>query len=160
MKRPDMSYDLFHVKGKRSRADPINVNGANIAMEIDTGAHHSLISESTYHGTWSHGKLLLEPVTIPLQTYTGEKLTVLGSINVSVKYTYKDQQQELSLLVIAGSGPSIIGRDWMKRIQFDWKSFGLFKVHATQSSLDDVLNRHPDIFKDELGFDSAKWNKS
>ena len=151
----DTSYNLFHVEGKRSRADPINVtvnvNGENIAMEIDTGAHYSLISESTYHKTWSDTKPPLEPVSIPLQTYTGEKLTVLGSIKLSVKYAYKDQQQDLSLLVIAGSGPSLIGRDWMRRIQFDWKSFGLFKVHAMQSKLDDVLNKHPDIFKDELG---------
>ena len=80
----DTSYNLFHVVGKRSRADPINVtvnvNGENIAMEIDTGAHYSLISESTYHKTWSDTKPPLEPVSISLQTYTGEKLTVLGSI--------------------------------------------------------------------------------
>ena len=90
---PETSYNLFHLEGRRSRAEPINVtvnvNGANIAMEIDTGVHYSLISKSTYHGTWSHGKPPLEPVTIPLQTYTGEKLRVLGSINVSVKYAYK-----------------------------------------------------------------------
>ena len=54
-------------------------------------------------------------------------------------------------MVIAESGPSLIGRDWMMRIQLNWKSFGMFKVHATQSSLDDVVNRHPDIFNDELG---------
>ena len=76
---PDTSYNLFHVEGKGSRADPINVmvdvKGANIAMEIDTGAHYSHISESTYHGTWSHGKPPLEPVTIPLQTYIHRRKT-------------------------------------------------------------------------------------
>lgn len=48
----DTSYNLFHVnRTKSSRSDPmnitININEKDIVMEVDTGAHYSLISEST-----------------------------------------------------------------------------------------------------------------
>ena len=114
----DISYNLFSVEGSRSRAEPImvtmNVNGADISMEVDTGAHFSLISESTYHKLWSGAEPRLLSAIIPLQTYTGERLSILGTINVTVKYTFQSQQEQLKLLVVAGSGPSLLGRDWMK----------------------------------------------
>lgn len=86
--------------------------------------------------SWPDAKPPLDPISILLQKYTGEKLTVLGSIDVAVKYAYKNQQQNLQLLVIAGSRPSLIGRDWMSKIELDWKSFRLFKINAVHSQLD------------------------
>ena len=44
-----------------------------------------------------------------LRTYTGEKLQVLGQLQVKVEYG--DQVQLLPLLVVAGSGPSLWGRN-------------------------------------------------
>ena len=151
----DTSCNLFNVEGTRNKAEPImvtmNVNGADVPMEVDTGAHFSLISESTYNNLWSGAESRLLPATIPLQAYTGERLSILGTIDVTVKHTFQSQQEQLKLLVVAGSGPSLVGRDWMKRIRLDWKSIGLFHVQATPQRLNDVLNLHTAMFMDELG---------
>ena len=129
----------------------LNVSGADLSMEVDTGAHFSLISEATYNALWPRTRPRLQPIVVPLQTYTGERLSVLGTIEVTVKYAFKAQQHQLTLLVVSGSGPSLLGRDWMKIVTLDWKSFELFRVRSTDVHLNDVLNHHEEAFKDELG---------
>ena len=46
-----------------------------------------------------------------LRTYTGERLKICGVISLEVKY--KDRKARLDLLVVAGDGPSLMGRDWL-----------------------------------------------
>ena len=45
-------------------------------------------------------------------TYLGELVKVLGTVEVVLKY--EEQENELSTLVVEGSGPSLLGRDWLK----------------------------------------------
>ena len=47
-----------------------------------------------------------------LLTYLGELVKVLGTVEVVLKY--EEQENELSTLVVEGSGPSLLGRDWLK----------------------------------------------
>ncbi len=44
------------------------------------------------------------------------RTVVLGTLKVHVKY--EAQRAALSVLV---SGPSLLGRDWLKRLQLNWK---------------------------------------
>ena len=37
---------------------------------------------------------------------------------------YGDQQKMLTLYVVKGHGPSLLGHDWLCSIQLDWKSIG------------------------------------
>ena len=85
-------------------------------MEVDTGASLSIVSEHTYNELF----LVLGPLTpsnVNLVTYTGEKLKVLGSLNVQVQYN--SQCLTLPLLVVQGTGPSLLGRNWLERIKFN-----------------------------------------
>ena len=65
-----------------------------------------------------------------------------------VKVQYQGQEEELSLFVVAGDGPSLLGRDWLAKLKLEWKH--IFNVQA-QESLQDVLQRHDMVFKPELG---------
>ena len=79
-------------------------------MEVDTGASASIISDETYKRVWSNIKCpRLTPSNRKLRTYTKEEVTVLGSLEVDV--VYGDQRATLPLLIIAGDGPSLLGRD-------------------------------------------------
>ena len=78
-----------------------------MTMELDTGAAVSVISEHTYHSTWPHDRPALQQSSIKLQTYSGEELEVIGSISVQV--CYEDQQEELPLLVVRGTGVQPVG---------------------------------------------------
>ena len=81
-----------------------------------------------------------------LKTYTAEVLNILGTITVTV--SYKDQAVDLNLLMVAGDGPSLLGRDWLNHINLDWPR--LNHVQAT-SACQQILDKHDSIFKDELG---------
>ena len=86
----------------------ISLNQVEIPMELDTGASLSVISEMTYQKIWDGLGPPLQPTDVRLKTYTGETLQVKGKINVHVQY--EGQEEELSLLVVAGADPSLLGR--------------------------------------------------
>ena len=46
-----------------------------------------------------------------------------------------------------GSGPTLLGRDWLCQIQLDWREIHL--VHT--ASLQAVLSRYPGVFQEGLG---------
>ena len=88
-------------------------------MEIDTGASLSLISEETYQHTWSREATPpLLPSQAHLRTYTAEAIQTLGRIEVEV--SINNQTKQLSLEVVQGSGPSLLGIDWLEKLKIDW----------------------------------------
>ena len=149
----DATYSLFNVRTGKPRATPmtvtVTVNQAELRIEVDTGASASVIGEETYNQLWgTKDTPPLRSTTVTLRTYTGEKLNILGTISVDVQY--QEQREQLNLLVVAGSGPSLLGRDWLMAIQVDWASLNRLQP-APSMKLHDVLNRHSEVFKDELG---------
>ena len=115
-------------------------------MELDTGAAVSVISEQTYQSVWPHNQPSLQPSNVKLRTYSGEELEVIGSIPVQVNY--QGQQEELPLLVVRGTGASLLGRNWLEKIRLDWQG-----IHQLQQvpALQETLQRYAEVFEDELG---------
>ena len=125
------------------------LNATEVEMEVDTGASATIMSEDTYRRSWSKAKApLLLQTHSKLHTYTGEPLKVLGEITVDVQYG--KQSATLPLVVVQGSGPTLLGRDWLQKITLDWKG-----IHQVQSAstfmLDEVLERHSNVFKPGVG---------
>ena len=58
---------------------------------------------------------------------------------VTVKVQHRGQEELLSLVVVAGEGPSLLGRDWLSKLKLDWKS--IFSTQV-QETLQEVLERH------------------
>ena len=50
--------------------------------------------------------------------------------------------------MVKEAGPSLIGRNWLTKIQLDWKS--IFTISGEQQ-LDDLLHQYSSIFEDKLG---------
>lgn len=81
-----------------------------------------------------------------LCTYSGEPLRVIGTWKAKVRY--KNQTDKLSLTVLEGAGPSLLGRDWLQRFRIDWKS--LFVIHKSDL-LEEVLGKYETVFNEGLG---------
>ena len=132
---------------KASSDKPLEVNlqleGKPLRMEVDTGAAVSLVSEETY---WSlFPTVPLQSSTTKLRTYPGEPLTILDQQEVKVQHG--EQTAKLLLLVVQGKGPSLLGRNWLQVLRFDWKV-----IHQLQGgSLQELLERHGEVFQAELG---------
>ena len=139
-------YRLFTVssQGNAPLVVEFTVNGQPLQMELDTGASISLISEQQYKQLQDAPPL--EKSSVILRTYTGENLSILGSIRVVA--TYNNQTNKLPLLVVKGDGPNLMGRDWLARFIVDWHS-----IHQLQSpnKINNLLTKFENIFKDELG---------
>ena len=93
----------------------------------------------------------MRPAHVKLRTYFGELVKVLGTVDVVVKY--EEQENELSTLVVEGSGPSLLGRDWLKLVKLDWKK--LFKMSMdekqVESRLEKLINPYSEVFEEGLG---------
>ena len=145
-------YSLYHMQ-ESNRSLPImvdlKVNTADLTMELDTGATLSLISEKTYNNLFpAETAPHLQASTAQLKTCTGEVIKVLGSIEVEVEYS--EQKKKLNLLVVAGEGPSLLGRDWLSHIRLDWSTLNHIQTAAI-SACQKILDQHKILFKDELG---------
>ena len=123
--------------------DSLTLNGANLIMEIDTGATRPIISDKTSTQLWRKDlQPSLKPTNAALKTYTGETIKPLGVISVQVEVNKLKQQ--LDLLVVPGIGPSLLGRDWISNL--------MAHIHNmnNSNSLQVVLARHPTVFEESL----------
>ena len=95
---------------------PLLLNGSsNFNFELDTGASVSVISEKTWRDDLEG--IRLKKSGISLKTYTGERLKVVGKVDVNVEY--EKQTASLLLLVLEGNSPSLLGRSWLRSIQLN-----------------------------------------
>ena len=71
---------------------------------------------------------------------------MIGSI--SVRVSYEDQMEELPLLVVRGTGASLLGRNWLQKIRLNWQ--GIHQLQQT-AALQETLQRYAEVFENELG---------
>ena len=71
---------------------------------------------------------------------------MLGELSVIV--TCQDINHAIPFLVVKEDGPSLIGRNWLRKIQLDWKN--IFTVTG-EWQLDELLHQHNSVLKTSLG---------
>ena len=81
-----------------------------------------------------------------LHLYAGEIITVMGQMKVEV--TYGAQRVKLPLILVSDDGPSLFGRDWMMKIQLNWKE--IYAV-TSEAKVNDLLDHHSTLFQSGLG---------
>jgi len=103
-------------------------------MEVDKGVCMSLVSEKKFRRLFPT-KLIKHSHT-QLTTYSGHPIKAIGEVNVDV--TYRSQQAKFPLIIVAGSGPSLLGRNWLNAIRLDWKSISMVSCQSPLKELLDV----------------------
>ena len=69
---------------------------------------------------------------------------------LNIKVQYKDQSKKWVLMVTAGNGPCLLGRNWLNHINLNWKQ--LFAVRTAQlGSLHTLIKCHKQLFAEGLG---------
>ena len=117
-----------------------------VTFEVDTGAAVTVMSGESFH------QLLpghpLHPSSVELKTYTGEPMKVVGETRVDISYQ-SQEVNSLSLVVVEGSGPSLLGRNWLHHITLDWSN--IRTVLLEKDELRKLLQEYAEVFSDELG---------
>ena len=137
-----------HTPNSKPLLATLQIQGAPVEMEIDTGATLSVMAYDTYSSTWNGDQAPpIKPTTANLCTYTGKAIKVVGAIDVDVEY--EGQQAKLNLVIVDGKGQPLLGRDWLHHIRLDWGQF--HKVDVEQSTqLKQILSKHATLFKPGL----------
>ena len=118
-------------------------------MELDTGAAVSIVSDVTKRRIFPDVKLRKSKII--LKTYTDQKMTVIGQLNVHVKYG--TQSAPLILVIVNGNGLSLFGRNWLKYIA-DSTGNRLPQLRTVCNGLDVLLEDHNALFKRRSGYDT------
>ena len=148
-----MEYPMYTVNSPTARPMTVEVqlNDVPVTMEIDTGATLSIMSKSTYQTTWPNeaDAPALQPSTTKLRTYTGESISVLGVIHISVQCV--DNVAHLDLVIVEGDGPTLMGRNWLSH--FPNVNLGqLHTVNADKSpNVEALLAKYDGLFQPGLG---------
>ena len=146
---PELERVIWRIGGPPSRplSVQMEVDRVPLQMELGTGATVSLISRTTKEKLFPQAKLL--PSKVILQTYTTERIDVIGVMKVRVKYGIFDDM--LELLVVEGKGPALMGRDWLQVVRLDWQTLGIAKLSTKTSPLEDLLQKYSQLFGPDQG---------
>ena len=142
---PQEEYTLYTTVGRgRLIVVTINVNKVDLPMKLDTGASLSVISEFTYYSFFRSCKV--QPSTVSLKSYTGQKIVIRGEIEVNIQYA--EQKAVLPLLVVKGQGASLLGHNWLEILNLNWSS--IKSLHSALP-LDSLISKHKKLFSTHLG---------
>ena len=125
----------------------LTVNNKPVIMEVDTGAAVSLMSYKTYQKLFA--SVPLEKTTVKLSTFTSESIPVVGQMTVDVRYG--SQRGAHQLYIVKGSGPSLLGRDWLQSIRLNWASIKTLTTYNSQLTLHQVVQKYAEVFRPGLG---------
>ncbi len=118
------------------------IDGIDEEFIIDTAASVSIIGETVYQEKLSH--LPLKNTTVRLSSYSGDRIAVLGQIEVEA--SYEGQLRRLQLVVAKGNKASLLGRDWMKQLKLNWQKIFTVVNKAPKMTVDEILDQHPSVF--------------
>ena len=79
----------------------------HVCMEVDTGAAVSLMAQAIQEKLFPEAILKQSPTR--LRTYTGESMKVIGELPVTA--TYGNESKRLTLYIVPGNGPTLLGRE-------------------------------------------------
>ncbi|XP_032879397.1 uncharacterized protein K02A2.6-like [Amblyraja radiata] len=150
----------------------LTISGVSLKLELDTGSALTVINEKDYYRYFSQERL--QKTNIALKTYTGQKVRPKGRIEVSAKYNGMTVRN-LFIYVLREGGRPLLGREWARRLEFDWSTIHSLKhrelgltgplqsklvevkhrerglIGPSKSKLAEVLATAPEVFQSGLG---------
>ena len=145
----DSDFGIYSL-GNDSQDDAIKIP-LNIGS---TGAQVSVVAEKVYQEKFKDHTL--KSTRVRLHTYSQEEICPLGFITVNVSYEGQEIS-DLKLYIVPGEGPSLFGREWLRKIQLNWHKItaDVKNIHMlkkdTDAKLEKILNEHSDVFKPDIG---------
>ena len=120
--------DIFHVENLNAVSNEgsenelgtepvivkVNVQGAAINFQLDTGAVESVISERDFAKRRELASLSLNATQRRFKTHSGEIIRPCGVLNVVV--TLLKVSEQVQLYVVPGCGPPLLGRSWFGKL--------------------------------------------
>lgn len=135
-------FNLFNVISQ-TWGEPIytalKVNGNEVKMEMGRGASVSAISQDTFHKLWGSGDApALQDGNIPLETYTGECIALVGATDVGTEK--RGEKVTAILSVVEGEGPIFYRK-------FTWNGWKIWGDIKNITVAQDILAKYANAFR-------------
>lgn len=147
---------IWSLTTKRSLIPPIRKefawNGIQVTMDIDTGSPVCVIPKSIYE-TYCHQWPQLQKSELQLSCYLG-RLPLLGAITMPV--SYEGTTVQCTLTVLDCEGPSLCGRDLLKKLTDECiQVLNVYPQPSRSSQAQEVipklLQKNADLFTEGTG---------
>lgn len=86
--------------------------------------------------------------SIKLKTYTGEVVKPWGVIEADV--AYEGSESRLPLLIVTGNTPTLLGRNWLKKVSLDWREIFPLVGDDVPLKFKELLAEFESEFSEEL----------
>ena len=148
---PDPELHLFRFGSRTNTLSPpitvmLQVNDQPITMEVDTGAEVSVMSENAFLKVFP--SVTLRKSSLQLKSYTNNPIPIIGEALVQVQYG--NQSAQLPLIIVAGTRPNLLGRNWLHHIRLDWKSIHQV-TNNKPANPEALIRQHQKLFDQGLG---------
>jgi len=100
------------------------VNDIPVNFQLDTGAGVSVMNHTQFESTFSD--IQLKKSEIVLKSYSSNRIPVVGEVEVSA--AINGSTCKLTLVVVEGNGPPLLGRTWLKRLNIPWTT--MFQISS------------------------------
>ena len=129
----------------------VSINGKDVQFQVDTGASVSCMNQRDFDANVG---ITLRPYNYTLGSYSGHAIEVKGCCDVTVKVG--NVEEVVTLVVVGGTGPPLLGRSWLRKIKLPWKEmFTQWKTTDEMNHLSDLPNEFfaefKELFSDGLG---------
>ncbi|XP_046408763.1 uncharacterized protein LOC124173288 [Ischnura elegans] len=157
-----MHYDLVKLvegmcegKSGQSLMVKININGKDMAMEVDNGSRHSLITRTRFSAMFPG--IVVRGTNVKIASLSGHSLCAAGEVPVVVHE--RGQKHRLRLIICDNQDDffPLLGREWLDAIVPEWRSLLGFKQISEESQVKAVFNAENDNVSAELGQLKAKY---
>lgn len=144
----DKQYSKIYLK--------LKTGNTVIKFEVDSGSPVTLMSIADKNKYLKH--MSLQESNIELRSYCGNKIQVLGFVNVKVRLN--NVINDLRLFVVEGNRHPLLGREWMHALKLDWNEImgcrdcvvNKVSSHTTPPKLvDDLIKQFPTVFDNSVG---------
>ncbi|RWS20194.1 uncharacterized protein B4U80_10081, partial [Leptotrombidium deliense] len=119
--------------------------GEEVKFEVDTGSARTVISEDTFNAWKEKPKVSRAETT--LRTYSGELLKLKGQ--TSIRVTKGNRQRVITLVIAAGSGPNLLGRDALRQFPEILSELTVNYNSETSETLTELLDKFRDVFEEK-----------
>ncbi|CAB0017581.1 unnamed protein product [Nesidiocoris tenuis] len=125
----------------------VTLNGIPVSMEVDTGSTYSLMATENFHQLRIPAPIF--DCNVHLKTYNNASLRITKYAQVKILSNGKNIEGKLFLL--DGKFDTILGRDWLYKLQLDWASIKKISHRNYPQLIMNLMADYEDLFSPGIG---------
>jgi hypothetical protein len=128
----------------------VTIFGEKVTLEVDSGCGVTILNKATFDIIKRRRSVLqLSKPDIDLCSYTKNVIPALGQVSLPV--LYRGKRRQLTAYVVDGTGPNLLGRNWMAELGIYLSQVNAVRGRSTPEDIKSILQEFALVFEPSLG---------